>query len=110
VCSLVRLFRVRKTRKEIEMVSTAGDEDRPEQEAGRRVSDEERDGLVLAVMLSDSPSYPWSREELARTVGDRIGAFDAVARLEEAGLVHRAGEFVFPTLAARRAGELPIGR
>lgn len=73
------------------------------------VSDEDRDRLVLDLMLSEPGGYPWSREELVRTIGDRIGVFDAVARLEAAGLLHRVGEFVFPTRAARRADELAGG-
>lgn len=85
------------------------DDDRLEQEAARRVSDEARDSLVLNLMLCESQGYPWSREELAHTIGDRVGAFDAVGRLEAAALLHRIGEFVFPTVAARRAGELDVG-
>ena len=70
------------------------------------VSDEDRDGLLLGLMLGEAGGYPWSREELVRVIGDRLGVFDAVSRLEETGLVHRLGEFVFPTVAARRADEL----
>jgi hypothetical protein len=64
------------------------------------------DSAVLSLMLCEPGGYPWSREELARTLGDQIDAFDAIERLREAGLVHRMGEFVFPTLACRRADEL----
>lgn len=88
----------------------AAGEDRERCEQATRVSEGDRDGLILAVMLSDTPSFPWSREELARTVGHRIGAFDAIGRLQEAGLVHCTGEFVWPTLAARRADELATGK
>lgn len=48
-------------------------------------------------------------EELVGTIGDRLETIDAVRRLEAAGLLHRLGEFVFPTLAARRADELTEG-
>ncbi len=43
---------------------------------------------------------------------DRISAtraVDAVSRLQRTGLVHRSGEFVFPTRDARRANEMQIG-
>jgi hypothetical protein len=112
VCSLVRLLRVHMTRKETKMgTRETGDEHcRPEQEADQRVSDEDRDSLVLDLMLTESSSYPWSRDELVRMIGgDRIGTFDSVTRLEAEGLVHRIGEFVFPTRTCRRAGELGFG-
>ncbi|HEY5195075.1 MAG TPA: hypothetical protein VIJ39_14560 [Solirubrobacteraceae bacterium] len=70
------------------------------------VSEEDRDGLLLVLMLSDGSGYPWSVDELVRVIGDRLGVIDAVARLQERGLLHRLGEFVFPTVAARRADEL----
>jgi predicted transcriptional regulator len=72
------------------------------------VSERDRDLNVLNLMLCDS-SWPWSVDEIARELQTRIGAYDSVSRLAEAGLVHRLGEFVFPTRAARRADELGIG-
>jgi hypothetical protein len=81
----------------------------PEQDANQHVSDEDRDRLVLDLMLTESSSYPWSHEELVRTIGDRIGTLDAATRLEADGLVHRMGEFVFPTRTCRRAGQLEFG-
>jgi hypothetical protein len=93
------------------MCTTAPDhEDHLDEECLPAVSDEQRDSLLLNLMLCEDQAFPWSREELARTIGNQIGAFDAVARLEEDGLVHRVGEFVFPTRACRRAGELDFGR
>jgi hypothetical protein len=60
-------------------------------------------------MLADSP-WPWSLDEIARELHSTIEAHDAVARLADAGLLHRLhGGFVFPTRAARRADELGIG-
>jgi hypothetical protein len=66
------------------------------------------DSVVLDFMLT-GPSCPWSLQELARELGNPADAEDAVARLAGAGLVHRLGEFVFPTRAARRAEEVQIG-
>jgi hypothetical protein len=88
--------------------STTTRQDR--QDGAERPVDEERDdSAVLRLMLSDSTGFPWSVEEIVRTIGDPINAVDAVRRLEAAGLVHRLGDFVFPTLAARRADELSGG-
>jgi hypothetical protein len=44
--------------------------------------------------------------ELGLQLGDLVTAQDAIARLHGHGLVHRAGEFVFPTRAARAAEQL----
>jgi hypothetical protein len=71
------------------------------------VDDRDRDRNVLNLTLDDS--WPWSIDEIVRELQDRIGAHDSVSRLSEAGLVHRLGEFVFPTRAARRADQLRVG-
>jgi hypothetical protein len=71
------------------------------------MDDRDRDRNVLNLMLDDS--WPWSVDEIARELQDRIGAHDSVSRLAEAGLVYRLGEFVFPTRTARRADQLGIG-
>lgn len=81
-----------------------------QQDGAERPIDEERDdSAVLRLMLCDDSGFPWSVEEIARTIGESIDAVDAMRRLEAAGLVHRLGDFVFPTLAARRADELSGG-
>ena len=66
------------------------------------------DKEILAVMLDDVP-LPWSVDELARELGDPLGSIDAIRRLSDHGLVHRLGDFVFPTRTARRAAEIEIG-
>jgi hypothetical protein len=65
------------------------------------------DNLILTLML-DEP-YPWTVEEIGREIRDPGYATDAVSRLASAGLVHRLGEFVYPTRTARRAAELQVG-
>jgi hypothetical protein len=39
-------------------------------------------------------------EELSRKVGDMMTALDAMGALCDAGLIHRQGDYVFPTRAA----------
>ncbi|HEY1688805.1 MAG TPA: hypothetical protein VGF95_08055 [Solirubrobacteraceae bacterium] len=63
------------------------------------------DGIVLVTLVVDSP-LPWSVDELIRQYRDRIGVEDALARLQDVGLVHRLGEFVWPTRTARVADKL----
>jgi hypothetical protein len=82
------------------MSTTApGDERRDRGEC--ELSEEQRDSVVLDLMLCDAAGAPWSVEELARALERRSDALDSVCRLAEAGLVHRIGEFVFPPRAAR---------
>lgn len=87
---------------------TAEQPDRPEPRRRPLPSEEQRDGAVLAMLICDSSCPVWSMEEIMRTLGDRTDAIDAVNRLAAAGLVHRIDQFVFPTLAARRADELEL--
>lgn len=93
------------------MSTTASTTTRQDRQDGaeRAIDEEQHDSAVLSLMLCDGSGFPWTVEEIARTIGDRIDAVDAVRRLEAAGLVHRLGDLVFPTLAARRADELSGG-
>jgi hypothetical protein len=62
---------------------------------------------ALTLLLEDR--LPWSLAELSRELGtspDEDNAVDAVTALAGAGLIHRIGEFVFPSHAARRADEI----
>lgn len=68
------------------------------------------DQTVLSLMFDDASSWPWSVEEIGRELASHDAARNAVARLAEHGLVHRIGDFVFPTRTARRAAELEISR
>lgn len=46
---------------------------------------------------------------LGRELKSQLDAADAVSALAGAGLVHRLGDFVIPTRAARRSDELYEG-
>lgn len=72
------------------------------------LSDDHLDCEVLHLMLAE-PGWPWTLDEIGRTLQDHDAAIDAVRRLSEAGLVHRFEHFVFPTRTARRASELQVG-
>jgi hypothetical protein len=76
-----------------------------DQTPGDRMDGSER--MVLLVLFRDP--FPWTVEELGRELRDQGEAIDAIGRLASAGLVHRLGDFVFPTRAARRSDELYEG-
>jgi len=77
---------------------------RNEKELEDNVSAEHRDQAVLHMLFGHSP---WSVDEIVRELdGNRLGTSDSIGRLAGAGLVHRVGEFVYPTRAARRMDEI----
>jgi hypothetical protein len=65
----------------------------------------ERDAVqltLLDLLLTDEAPGLWSHDEIARAMGDPVVAIDATDTLHAAGLIHRVGDFVFPTRAAAR--------
>jgi hypothetical protein len=84
------------------------DDQRSEDDEDTGISEDQRAKSVLNVLLC-GPSWPWTVDEIARELQAPLDAVDAIAGLCEAGLVHRFGEFVIPTRAARRADELGAG-
>jgi hypothetical protein len=64
------------------------------------------DKVLLEYLLLSK--WPWSVEELGRKINDPTDAEDAVARLHAEGLVHRLGDFVFPSRAALRSVHLEL--
>jgi hypothetical protein len=72
----------------------------------------EHENTVLEVLLSNVPhQIPMSRDEIERALGaedqdHRIAIYDAVARLDLAGLVDRKDELVFVTPAAVRFDQI----
>jgi hypothetical protein len=73
------------------------------------VAERHTDNTILGLMFNDASSWPWSVEEIGRELANHDAAHNAVSRLAEHGLVHRVGDFVFPTRTARRAAEIEIG-
>lgn len=67
---------------------------------------ERMQAVVMALLLGSGHLWPWSARELALELGDELGAADAIAALEAAGLIHRIGSFVFPSRAAVAMAEL----
>ena len=65
------------------------------------------DTAILGLISGDE-QRPWSVDEVAREIGNHGATVDGLARLYGAGLIHRCGEFVWPTRAALRAEELAL--
>lgn len=61
--------------------------------------------IILNLLLGEDEQCVWSAEEVAREVGDPVAVRDALAELAGAGLVHRLGEFVFVSRAAKQAAD-----
>jgi hypothetical protein len=78
-----------------------------QEEAVARLSDEHIDRVVLGFM--DEHPWPWHLDEVGRELGSQATAHDAIRRLTATGLMHRSGEFVFPTRTATRAAQIEIG-
>ena len=64
-----------------------------------------RENIVLHMMLDDPTPGLWSTEELSKAAG-RIDTADALPALHAMGLIHRHGDFVWPTRAATRAAQV----
>ncbi|MHB1537923.1 MAG: hypothetical protein ACYCUM_12350 [Solirubrobacteraceae bacterium] len=84
-------------------MSTTGEQQR------ERETQEARDRAVLGMLLSDPTHSPWSIGEISRALpGGENEAIESARWLTEAGLVHRIGEFVWPSLAARSVEQLGV--
>jgi len=73
---------------------------------------DERDAIhrtLLDLLLTDDAPSLWSHDEIARAMDDPVVAMDATDTLCAAGLLHRFGEFVFPTRAAASYRRLEQG-
>lgn len=76
-------------------------------------ADDAIQSAVLAHLLDAAPAQLSTDERLRELTSDpdsfeeRDALVRAVRDLDCAGLLHRHGEFVFPTRAARRFSELP---
>jgi hypothetical protein len=79
----------------------------PISDAAPGCAEQERraDGVVLSLMFHGR-SWPWNMDEIARGLAASPPPRTPVCRLNSAGLVHRHGDFVFPTRTARRAAEI----
>jgi len=60
----------------------------------------------LHLMLTDEIPGMWTVRELAQALRDELKTVDALCGLHAAGLVHRHGEFVWPSRTAGRAIQL----
>lgn len=77
-------------------------QDEPTQSAIER--DNDADGTIMMVLLSETSHRPWSVDEVARDMGCDVT--DNLRRLYGGGLIHRLGEFVWASRAAAMADEV----
>jgi hypothetical protein len=56
--------------------------------------------FILRLLLHAPEHKLWPLEGLVHHAGDPIMALDALTVLSDAGLIHRRGQYVFPTRAA----------
>jgi hypothetical protein len=68
-------------------------------------SPQQTDDAIMGLLLGEYSSL-WTVAEIEREIGDPVATQDSLAGLYGAGLVHRLGDFVFPTRAAVRAARL----
>jgi len=69
---------------------------------------EQVDSAVLGLLLAPDSERPWSDEEIAREIGDKVATIDSLARLAGAGLVHRLTGFVWASRAALHGDALRL--
>jgi hypothetical protein len=65
--------------------------------------EEHRDKVILQILCEEL--VPWTATEIGRELNGPLDVINGVGRPARAGLVHRLGEFVLPTRAARQADE-----
>lgn len=73
--------------------------------------DQERqaEGAILGLLLNFDSGSLWSVEEVVRQLSaSRLEVIDGLASLQAAGLIHRAGDFVFATRAASSFDRLEL--
>lgn len=74
-----------------------------------RTRDPERvDSAILGLLLDPGSQRPWSEEEIASEIGDRVETVDGLARLAGAGLCHRLSSFVWASRAALHGDALRL--
>jgi hypothetical protein len=66
------------------------------------------ESTILCLLLNRTNQRPWAVEELIREIGRSDDTTDAVASLHGSGLIHRCGDFVFPTRAAVRLDQIDL--
>lgn len=72
-------------------------------------SDPERvDSAILGLLLDPDSQRPWSEEEIASEIGNRVETVDGLARLAGAGLCHRLNNFAWASRAALHGDALRL--
>jgi hypothetical protein len=71
--------------------------------------DSQAEGAILGLLLNFDAGSLWSVEEVVRQLSaSRLEVIDGLASLRAAGLIHRAGDFVFATRAASSFDRLEL--
>ena len=66
------------------------------------------DRAILNLLLDGDSRGPWSDDEIAREIGNRVETVDGLARLSGAGLVHRLSSFAWASRAALHGDALRL--
>ena len=69
---------------------------------------EQADAAILGLLLDPDSQRPWSEDEIAREIGNRVETVDGLARLAGAGLIHRLNSFVWASRAALHGDALRL--
>jgi hypothetical protein len=69
---------------------------------------DQADAAILGLLLDPGSQRPWSEDEIAREIGNRVETVDGLARLAGSGLVHRLNSFVWASRAALHGDALRL--
>ena len=69
--------------------------------------DRRTERAIVGLLLDRTAPQPWSAAELVLEIGGEPPiTLDSIDRLQRAGIVHRCGDFVFATRAARELDQV----
>jgi hypothetical protein len=66
------------------------------------------ESAIHALLIADESQRPWSIHEVTLEMDDAGATTDALRSLQGFGLIHRCGDFVWPTRAAVAADQIAM--